>query len=271
MIRERREKLATVLRTQSYMPVHEVCREFGVSEATARRDLSALERERRIVRTYGGALSEFNLQFESFNERRAKGVRGKRWIGRAAAAHVREGMTVYMDSGTTVYAVAENLAETWGGQALTVVTNNLPVARKLAQAGGVAVYLLGGQFLLRQSVLLGERAIEALRGWEFDVSFFGAEGVDAGGISNSTEEIVRLQRRVVAQSDCPLLCVDRTKFGRRAPVPIFTWEDVPRMVTDARAADFRNLGLNESALAVCRPGVSVGGMRPGGRQGADTE
>ncbi len=253
VIRERREKLAALLRTQSYMPLSRVCREFGVSEATARRDLVALERERRIVRTYGGALAEFNQQFESFQERRGKGVSGKLWIAREGVKRVKPGMTVYMDSGTTVYALAESLATTWEGGELTVVTNNLPVAQKLAQAGGVSVTLLGGQFLPRQSVLLGRRALESLRGWEFDVAFFGAEGVDAEGISNSTREIVELQRRVVELSVMPLLCVDRTKFGRRAPVAIFTWEDAPDMLTDARPSDFQRLGVDVRRIKVVCP------------------
>lgn len=213
----------------------------------------ALEREKRIVRTYGGALSEFNQAFESFNERRAKGVSGKQWIAREAAKRVHPGMVVYMDSGTTVFAIAECLANSWGGQELTIVSNNLPVAQKLALADGVAVYLLGGQFLPRQSVLLGDRAIKALNGWKFDMSFFGAEGVDAEGISNSTNEIVRLQCKVVEQSAQPLLCVDQTKFGHRAPVAIFSWEEAPEMLTDTRADAFRKLGIDLKRVRVTCP------------------
>ena len=42
-----------------------------MSEATARRDLVVLAGRNQIVRTHGGALSEYNRRFPSFREREA--------------------------------------------------------------------------------------------------------------------------------------------------------------------------------------------------------
>ena len=242
MVERRREQLAALLREQSYLPVSRICERLGVSEATARRDLAVLESERRVLRTYGGALSEFNRQFTSFSERCNHAVSGKRWIGRAAAALVGDGMTVFMDSGTTVYAVAVELANGWSGGRLKVVTNNLPVAEGLSASESCEVHLLGGQFLGRQSVLLGRRALRALRGWRFDLLFFGAQGLDADGAWNSTREIVEFQQAAIERARRSLLCVDRTKFGRRAPAALFGWDAMPPLVTDAGGGDFGRLG-----------------------------
>ena len=66
----RRERLAAMIAEHGYMPVGELCRRLEVSEATARRDLAALANEKKIKRTYGGAVSEFDNRYPSFSERR---------------------------------------------------------------------------------------------------------------------------------------------------------------------------------------------------------
>jgi len=42
VVEARREKLAALIDRHRYLPVHELCRRLGVSEATARRDLASL-------------------------------------------------------------------------------------------------------------------------------------------------------------------------------------------------------------------------------------
>lgn len=250
----RRERLAHLLRERSYLPVSVICEQLGVSEATARRDLAALERDQRIVRTYGGALSEFNAQFASFSERRLHGAAGKRWIARTAVGLIQPGMTLFMDSGTTVFAIAEALAASWPGEPLTVVSNNLPVVEKLAGVHGCEAHLLGGQFLSRQSVLLGPRALKALRTWRFDLLLLAAEGADRTGIWNSTQPIVSFQLAALERARRAALCLDRTKFGVTAPVPLFPWSDIPLLITNATSRDFHKINRDPADITIIHPG-----------------
>ena len=121
-------------------------------------------------------------------------------------------MTVFLDAGTTVFAVAERLHRR--PIALRVVTNSLAVAERLAGVRGVDVDLLGGRLLASQSVLLGEQAVRAAAFYDFDVALLGAEGFDAAGASNSTEDVVAMQRAVVACSKRHAICADADE-GRR--------------------------------------------------------
>ncbi len=251
---KRRRQLAELLREQSYLPVQGICERLNVSEATARRDLAALEREQLVVRTYGGALSEFNSQFSSFTERRGQAVEGKRWIGQVAAGMVADGMTVFMDSGTTVHAIALELARGRGSRQLMVVTNNLPVAERMSAAKHCEVHLLGGQFLARQSVLLGSRALHAVADWSFDLLFLGTEGIDAVGAWNSTTEIVTFQQRAIKCARRVILCVDRSKFGHRAPAKLLSWDEMPELITDACEQDFSAIGIDPAGYQVTAPG-----------------
>ena len=46
------------LRENGAVTVSGIMEEFGVSEATARRDLETLEQEKKLIRTFGGAILE---------------------------------------------------------------------------------------------------------------------------------------------------------------------------------------------------------------------
>src|SRR5882757_7297390 len=107
VVRARRERLGQLLEQHRYLPVKELCRRLGVSEATARRDLAALVDEKKITRTYGGALHEFNDRFPSFRDRQGQGARAKEKVARMALAYFEPDRTYFFDSGTTIFALAQ--------------------------------------------------------------------------------------------------------------------------------------------------------------------
>ena len=227
----RRERLAQLLEQHRYLPVQELCRRLGVSEATARRDLAALVGEKKITRTYGGALHEFNDRFPSFRERQAHGSRAKGKIAKAALAFFEPNRTYFFDSGTTICAVAEAFRDQ-PVTPVTVVTSNLPVGEMLASIPGVQVFQLAGQLLHLQSTLLGETAQKSLEFWNFDTAFLSAEGMDVRGVWNSQAAIVELQRVVLRRTGQNVFCIDGSKLNRQAPHFLVGWDEVDVLLTD---------------------------------------
>ncbi len=243
LVQERRQRLAELLETHSYLPVQEVCRRLEISEATARRDLVALEKEQRIIRTFGGALSDFNRRFASFHERLGRDETGKERIAVAARALIQPGMTCFFDTGTTVYALAECLAAAPNGP-FRVVTNSLPVAEKLGGVPGLTLFLLGGEYLPRQSALMGAKARRALSLHTLDLAFFSAEGGDAAGVWNSQQDIVEFQRALVLRSERHALCLDRSKLGHPASNFLLPWGEVGLLISDVRPDDLHGIGIH---------------------------
>jgi DeoR/GlpR family transcriptional regulator of sugar metabolism len=158
----RRERLSQMLREHSYLPLSQVCERLGISEATARRDLSALEQDQSITRTHGGAISEYNRRFPSFRDRLELGTNSKQRIAVAAHKRIKAGQVLWLDGGTTCYALAQAIAAAPLPN-ITVVTNNLPAAELLADHEQIAVHLLGGQYFRRSSILAGGHAIAAVK------------------------------------------------------------------------------------------------------------
>ncbi|HWL52051.1 MAG TPA: DeoR/GlpR family DNA-binding transcription regulator [Chthoniobacteraceae bacterium] len=245
IVEARRGQMAAWMQQHGHASVQAICAAFDISEATARRDLAALERGRQVVRTYGGALAEYNLRFPSFQERRQQASEAKQAIARQAVALIEPGATVFFDAGTTVYAVAETLLR-HPVTPLEVVTNNLPVAETLASVGGIRIHLLGGELLERQSALVGRLSRLALAHYRFGLALLGAEGMDRAGLWNSQSELVALQQRVMARAERTVACVDAGKLDCRAPVFLASWKKVDRLLTNADAGALAAAGLPNS-------------------------
>ncbi len=247
IVNRRRAELAAWMQQQGHVSLQAVCVRFEISEATARRDLAALEADQQIVRTYGGALSEYNQRFASFRDRLASAPEGKRSIAERARQRIRSGITIFLDAGTTLFAIAEAIAAA-PPESLVVVTNNLPVAERLAGVPGLRLMLLGGELLARQSTLVGEAAIASLALYRIDLAFLGVEAANTEGLWNSQEEIAAFQRDVARRSAVTCYCADATKLGRAAPAFLAPWSQVAHFITDASAAALRKHRLPASSL-----------------------
>ncbi len=242
IVQARRERLAQLLGQHRYLPVKELCRRLGVSEATARRDLAALLGEKKIKRTHGGALSEFNDRFPSFRDRQGRAAQAKAKIARATVALMEPNGTYFLDSGTTIFAVAEMFCNR-PVTPVTVVTSNLPVAEMLAAIPDVQVFMVAGQLLHLQSTLLGETAQKSLEFWKFDTAFLSAEAMNPAGVWNSQAAIVDQQRVVLERSRRTVFCIDGSKLNREAPHFLVSWDRVDVLVTDVSAERIEKAGI----------------------------
>ena len=176
----RRERLAQIIEQHRYLPVKELCRRLGVSEATLRRDLGALVEEKRITRTYGGALQEFNDRFPSFRERQGQGSQGK---GEAcqerSEAHRAKGPTSSIPAPRS-----SRSAEAFRAHPVTpvtIVTSNLPVGEMLARFRACRSFNWPGNCCTSSPPSWVKRRKRVWNSGTSIVAFLSAEGMDPRG------------------------------------------------------------------------------------------
>ena len=258
IVEARREKLAALIERYRYLPIRDLCRHLGVSEATARRDLAELASRNKVKRTHGGALAEFNERFPSFRERQASGSRSKARVAKRAQGFLKPGGTYFLDSGTTIFALAEAFRAAPVAP-MTIVTSNIPVGELLSSIPELSVYLTAGQILGRQSVLLGETARRSLEFWSFDMAFLSAEAANQDGIWNSQDSIVQQQLVAVRRSTRSVYCLDSSKIGSNAPFLLKKWPDVDYLLTDAPAEKLAKAGIHPGMVEVisCDPDTAL--------------
>lgn len=245
VVENRRRALAQMVAADRFLSVSEICRRLGISEATARRDLAALEEEQLIQRRFGGAVAFFLSRFPTFEQRLLKNAEAKHALAARAHAAIKPGMIVYFDGGTTPYFAAQEV-EKKPITPITAVTPSMPAAELLSRVDGVEVHLLGGRLVVTQSVLLGRIANASASTWEFDLAIMSAEGMDSGGIWNSQPEVVSLQRLVLGQARRVLMLLDKSKLGQRTAHSLCGWTPIFELITDATPEELKQHSIPEN-------------------------
>jgi DeoR family transcriptional regulator of aga operon len=208
---ERQQQLARLLDRDGRLTVTSICEQFGISEATARRDLDALAEQGLIQRVHGGAIRTRRAAPEEPILRRAQeSETEKESIGCAAAALVEDGETIYLGSGTTVLQVAQNLLE----RKITVITNSLPVINEMASRPNITLIALGG--MLRESELsfIGHLTEKSLGELNADKVIIGARALDLEqGLTNDYLPETLTDRAILKIGRIVILVADHTKCG----------------------------------------------------------
>ncbi len=120
---EHRFRVREILSGQRTVTASDLCTALGVTVATVRRDLAALEHTGVLVRSHGGAVSRmsstnFQPSYEPLSHSHSS---EKQAIAREAERLVLDGETVFLEGSTTVYELARGLNQR---NRLTVVTNS---------------------------------------------------------------------------------------------------------------------------------------------------
>jgi DeoR family fructose operon transcriptional repressor len=233
---ERQHAIATLVTERGRLAVTDVAEQFGVTTETVRRDLALLERAGMLRRVHGGAVPVGALTVieSGFGERRGTRTEAKRRIANAALALLPGPHgSVVLDGGSTTAALAELLP---GDRSLTVATNSVPIAARLAPSPGISLHLLGGRVRGITQAAVGLSTVAALADLRADVVFIGTNGISAThGFSTPDEAEAGVKRAMASAGQRVVVLGDSSKLGREHLVRFAAVEDVDVLVTDDEA------------------------------------
>jgi DeoR/GlpR family transcriptional regulator of sugar metabolism len=232
---ERQHQIGRLVVELGRVRVGDLVGRFGVSGVTIRKDLDVLERQGRVVRTHGGAVSPSGAGMErAFDVRERLQRAEKEAIGRAAASMVADGESIALDASTTAYAMARRLRARGGWLHLTVITNGLRIALELAGVAGVTVVMPGGFIRPEALSLVGPLGEGLLERVNVQRAFLGATGFSVeAGLCDGTEEEAQIKRLLVAAATETVGLVDHTKWSRRSLATFCPTSSLTAVVTDA--------------------------------------
>ena len=229
----RQGRLLAMLRERGEAGVAALCATLAVSEATVRRDLAALESAGRVVRTFGGArlAAEGSLLERTFGRKRQQMRREKEAIAREAARLVSPGMTLALDSGTTVWRVAAALKDK---APLTILTTALAAVEELGAVAGMSIFCTGGRFRPDNLDFVGPAAVAAFARLRADIAFVGGDGLRVGkGLYSADQESAAV---LSAIGDCAarrVAVLDNTKIGAHGMFLGLPQDRIDYLVTDS--------------------------------------
>ena len=221
---------------------------LGVSQATIRRDLSSLDEQGLLRRTYGGArAAEPGNQMLASSPRTVRRFEQKRRIARAALRFIPDDVTMLgLTAGTTTTELGRHLRQYSG---LAVVTTALNIALDLVSNPHVRVVIAGGEARAMSLEVVGPMADEALSRFEIDVAFLGVDAIDAQRGCLAHDALGASTNRVlVRQAKQTVVLADSSKLGAFAVNPVCPMNEVDVLVTDDGATprqldDFRGAGV----------------------------
>jgi DeoR/GlpR family transcriptional regulator of sugar metabolism len=225
---ERRKQIMSQLLEHKQLTVKELAAEMEVSDATVRRDLRALADEQGLRLVHGGAALPRERDF-SFQARLMRQADEKKAIGKLASQLIHDGDHVFLDSGTTCSELVPYVKRM---HEITILTNSARLALEL-DAGGVQLFLIGGEYRPDRMDSVGPMAVSTLNQVRGYTAFIGADGLSTDfGPSASDLASAHLHRQVVANAVTTVLLVDHSKFGNASLFQIVDWSQIRAVVTD---------------------------------------
>lgn len=214
---------------------------FGVSDASIRRDLQLLEKQKLLTRTHGGAVASGVLYELPMRYRGGQHYDAKRAIAAKAVELLpADAASVGLNGGSTTTEVARALAAT---RSIRVVTNALNIASELAVRSNIELVVCGGSARAESYELVGPLAEMTLSSINLDAAIIGVDGVSpTAGFTTHHEVEAHTNQALVRAAERVVVVADSSKIGRRGFARIVDIAAVSDIVTDSRA-DPRDLAV----------------------------
>ncbi|HZO53901.1 MAG TPA: DeoR/GlpR family DNA-binding transcription regulator [Bryobacteraceae bacterium] len=231
---ERRRAVLEMINRQGRVVISDLSRHFNVSSVTARADINALLKRDLLVRSHGGAIrkSEATVDYP-LDVKASQHHDEKVRIGHAAAALVREGQTVLLDSGTTTLEVSRAIRNRKLSH-VTLITNSLAIATELCNVSGINIIMIGGMLRRISRSFAGPQALKLLADLRVDHFFLGVDGLEPE-IGPSTPDILEaeLNAAMIRCAREVSVVTDSSKIGRSSLSLIAPITSIHRVITDS--------------------------------------
>ena len=231
--RERHRIILSAVQERPILTVQDIVELTDASEATIRRDISALALQNRLKKVRGGAEALHPPQIgvlaaRSFRADETVNSTQKRAIAREAVKLCHDGEAITINGGTTTFPMVHYLAP----MRLQVMTNSFPIAEHLIKHSKCTVMLPAGAVYREQNIILSPFDSDGTGHFYARRFFMGARGVSPLGIMESDSLIIQSEQRLMRQADELVVLVDSSKFRTRSSLILCPLERVSTIITD---------------------------------------
>ncbi len=210
---ERHHIILELLRRKHSVKIQEFAEKTNSSESTIRRDLSQLEKEKKLKRVHGGAsIVQQKAQELSILEKSMINTNEKNIIAKYAANLINNGDCIYLDAGTTSYQMIPYIVS----KKIKVVTNGFTHLDALLEKE-IETYIIGGYVKNKTRALIGSGAIDSLSRYRFDKCFIGVNGIHLDyGYTTPDPEEAKVKRTAMNLAQETYVLADDSKFNEVA-------------------------------------------------------
>ena len=230
---EREKAIMEVLEKKGTIGVNRLAELVFCSGSTIRRDLTRME-EKGLVRRSFGAVSLPSVggyDETSFSVRESVNITKKKLLAKAAASKLSSGMTVFIDSSTTLYHIVRYLNDF---KDLLIITNGLKIAAELSERTRHKIIVIGGEVTSNSNSTLGSYATTQMGSFHADVALMSCTGVSLEfGFTEASYDIAEIKKQMLQNADKKIAVFDESKFGLNKSFQTCPIEGVDAVVVPA--------------------------------------
>ncbi|WP_019961575.1 DeoR/GlpR family DNA-binding transcription regulator [Woodsholea maritima] len=227
---ERLSAILALLHCDHTLSIHQLAEHFGVSRETIRRDVRQLDQEGHVHKVHGGVQLSDSVIEEPYKRRINQEAEAKQRIAQRASHLIHDGMTIFIDCGSTSYWLARLLPPSC---ALTIITNSHEVAGVLLGRSETRLIVIGGQMDREYRAAFGQEAVRQSLRFSPDILFLsiGAISAEKGLLDFNLNE-AEFKRAILPQAHKRIVLADASKFERRGTIGLAALEDVDALICD---------------------------------------
>ncbi|MFV0379248.1 MAG: DeoR/GlpR family DNA-binding transcription regulator [Anaerorhabdus sp.] len=211
---------------------------FDCSLETIRRDLIEMEKQGRIIRTFGGAYipDKFNKSVP-ISLRSTMLTTEKNYIAKKAINHISDCDVIFLDSSSTCASLANEIANS--NIAVTIITNSTLVIRIICDSSirnnNVKLVSLGGEYKNSTSSLTGQVTLDTIDNFIATKSFISCPHIDAKiGLTDNDIESAYIRKAMIKNSTKTIVLADHTKLNNNSDVKIVELSNINHLITDKK-------------------------------------
>lgn len=246
------QELMNLLRMKGKLELAEVMERLQISESTARRLFTRMEKEGKVIRVHGGIQLPGKNPTEYSFERLVKNkLKEKEAIAIRACDLLKDGDVIFCDTGTTVLCFCMELLHRMeeSPKNLRVYTNSLANFEILAPK--VPITLIGGEYRSHRKDFAGYLAEVSLEKVHFTKCFLGTDGCDGKRFFTTTDfDTARLDEIAIGNSGETIILCTADKFSACAQVGYASFTDVDCVITDERISEKNKKNLEDFGIRV---------------------
>ena len=203
---ERQEKILSLLSENVSISVNKLSKLLYVSQPTVRRDLSELERQKKVV-IRNAPDNEIPLLW-----REEQNNASKKKISEKASEYIHNGDIIFMDASSTVSYIIPHLKSF---SDIIVVTNSPKISLKLGEER-IKNYCAGGLLLQHSIAYIGSEAEAFVSHFNADIFFFSSRGyTEDGFITDSSAEEACVKKAMLKNAAKSFYLCDSSKKNKK--------------------------------------------------------
>lgn len=226
---------------------------FAISKATLNRDLNELVKSGNIEKVHGGVVSKVNSgEFEMLiDDKERLHISEKAAIGKTACAMLEDNDTIIIDSGSTMYYFAKELAANTKLRNLTVVTNDIKVAYTLCANMNITLVMAGGIKHTEGYDLYGDGASQIIDSLNINKCFLATSAFDLNaGVTHTYYNDIVVKKKFMECSEKCILLADSSKDKLVKRFRLCNIDALECIVTDVSIDEVRVNEYSEKGIEV---------------------